>query len=618
MTSPLQQNGRVESQNGMRFYEQDVIMLSYLYTEDVTIDFEVEYAMPGFGIVLSAYNKWDGKPKTETRTLLAKLGHMEMSAYERNLGQQKRIHQESNTLQPDKKLHKFRFVKSGNRLHVFEVNGKDEDLLGESVINDAYDRFYLGVYSNEGNTIQSMKINDNRPSVWNTNIENADGGRVSFHQDGFTVENAEDTIEVVREDIPLAAGRYFFTYKTSAVNGVPFNGHAYVFPSREPKIKAPEKNLLRLDEKHYGSTSYFDVAEDTHVTILFQMRSGSVDDVSIKSDPAQEFVSTNDKTSERGGSSLQLNLKNLQSVQWKGVIYGVPHAAIDEKPKYALLAYGNRSVDLDSGSVNRNVTYDYELKLSGGVWIFRILLDGKEIHYSAYVAGEPVATIFSNVSGKIEKITIVDKDGKSREIMYQRTIKKFVPASIQSPVIVTGKDEVPFDLSASYRRLPDGRYFFTNWEREIFKVNRSLTLEKPLYGSTDIVLYGIKSEYDLSKLYDVSREEFVSHIEGVADQYDEITNDFYEIKKDQVLVLSDSLDRSKYCLFIVDYLKNDSYAINKSENGEYELDISTEREDVNTYYDVSSSGEIRSYKLLDLPSPKDNDFIVLRRNEVIS
>ena len=52
--------------------------------------------------------------------------------------------------------------------------------------------------------------------------------------------------------------------------------------------------------------------------------------------------------------------------------------------------------------------------------------------------------------------------------------------------------------------------------------------------------------------------------------------------------------------------------------GEYELDISTEKENTNTYYDVSDSGEIHSYKLLDIDSPEDNDFIVLRRNEVIS
>lgn len=598
----------------MRFYEQDVIMLSYLYTEDVTIDFDVDYAMPGFGIVFSAYNKWDGKTRSEAKMLLAKVGTLEFSVYEKVLGQQSRIHQESNTFQPDGKMHHIRFVKRGSYLYAFEDSVSGEDLLGQYNIGESYDRFYIGVYSNGGNTVQKMEIRDERPSEWNTNIENTNGGRVVFHQNGFEVDGAENAIEVIREDIPLDPGRYFFEYKTAPVDDE-CKVNAYVFPSSEPKIEAKEKNLLKLDEFHYGKIPYFDIAEKTHVTVLFQAYAGIVSGITIKKDPAQVFVSTNDQTDARAGSYLQINLKSLDSIRWTGTIYNVPYKEIDSQPVYSVFSYGKRQVNLDSGNINKNVSYDYELKLSGGVWIFRIFLGGKEVHYSAYVAGEESAKIFDNVSGKIEKITIVEKNGKERDVLYQRTIKKFVPASIQSPIIVTDHDSIPFDLSASYRKLPNGKYFFTNWEREVFKPDRILDLAKPLCGSTDIVLYGIRGSYNMDAIYDVPKKELVNSIDAVADQYDEITSDNYEIRKDQTIVISDTLNRTEYSAFIIDYLKNDNYAINKGENGEYELDIATAKEDINTLYDVSDGGEIHSYQLLDIESPGDDNYIVLRRNE---
>lgn len=590
-------------------------MLNYLYTEDITVDFDVEYAMPGFGIVFSAYNKWDGKTRSEAKMLLAKVGTVEFSVYEKVLGQKSRIYQESNTFKPDGKKHHLRFMKRGSYLYVFDISSAGEDLLGKCNIGESYDRFYLGIYSNSGNTVRKMEVNDERPSMWNTNIENTNGGRVAFHQNGFEVECAENAVEVVREDIPLDPGRYFFDYRKGAVDGE-CHMNAYVFPSTEPKIKAAEKNLLKMDEFHYGKTPYFDVKEKTRVTVLFQVYSGTVSNVTIKKDPAQVFVSTNDQTETRAGSFLQLNLHNLQSIRWSGIIYDVPYKEIDAQPVYAIFSYGSRSVNLDSGNINKGVAYDYELKLSGGVWVFRICLNGKEVHYSAYVTGEQTAKIFDNVSGKVEKITIVDKQGKERDVLYQRTIKKFIPASIQSPIIVTDHDNIPFDLSASYRILPDGKYFFTNWEREIFKPDRTIDLAKPLCGSTDIVFYGIRGSYNMDALYKVPRKELVNSIDAAASQYDEITSDNYEIRKDQTLVVNDTLNRTEYSAFIIDYLKNDSYSINKGENGEYELDIATEKENVCTLYDVSDGGEIHSYKLLDIDNPKDDSYIVLRRNEV--
>ena len=43
---------RVEIDNGIKFYEQDVLYDDYIYKGDTDITVTVDYANPGFGIAL--------------------------------------------------------------------------------------------------------------------------------------------------------------------------------------------------------------------------------------------------------------------------------------------------------------------------------------------------------------------------------------------------------------------------------------------------------------------------------------------------------------------------------------------------------------------------------------
>ena len=53
MTKAIQQNGRIENINGLKFYEQDVLMCSYIYSDDVKINVSIDYRNPGFGIIFA-------------------------------------------------------------------------------------------------------------------------------------------------------------------------------------------------------------------------------------------------------------------------------------------------------------------------------------------------------------------------------------------------------------------------------------------------------------------------------------------------------------------------------------------------------------------------------------
>ena len=612
----LQSNGRIEQAGGMRFYEQDVVMLSYLYTGDAAVRLDVEYHMPGFGLVVSAYSSWSGRPDEASRVMVAKVGNLEFSAYERTPAGQECLHHAASTIAPDGKVHHLRFVKTGLYLYLYEETEDGETMLGRCGIPNGYDRFYIGVYSNAGNVVQDMHIYDSRPHVWSTNIANTNGGRIAFSQNGFRVENAENAIEVIHENIPLRKGRYFLDYDILPVNGRK-RVEVYLFPSTEPKIKAHEKNLLQTDAS-LGNKPYLNVEKDMRVTALFEVYSGEVSHVALKSDPKQEFVPTDGETSGRAGSFLQANLNNLSLLKWSGTIEKVPYAPLDEAPRYCVLAYGSRRLTLEAAAIQVGFRYEFELRRRGGIWSFTITDSGRQVHYSSYPAGEPFARIFENVSGTIDQVAVIDSKGHEKNVMYQRTVRKFVPVAIESPVIITDDDGIPFDISASYRRLPDGRFFFTNWERDVFEPSRTLQLEKELRGSTDIILYGLRDKGNMDKLYDVPSESGVNSIDAVTGEYDCITSDNYNIVRDNQIVLADELDKSQYKAFIVDYMKNDSYAINLSEDGDtYELDISTEKEHTSTYYDISGDGQIRTYKALDEIVPADNAYIILRRNEVI-
>lgn len=609
--SALQETGRVEQDGGLRFYEQDIVQLDYIYTEDVAVDFEVVYNKPGFGLLVSASSIWIGGKDDDGRKLLAKVGAEECSYFEKSSLGQEILKRESCTLSPDGKLHTLRFSKTGTQLRIYELSSDGQELLARCSIGEHYDRYTLGVYSSAGNIVRSMDIKDSRPSAWGTSVKNTNGGRIVFEANGFKISNAENAAEVIRENISLKAGRYFFSCEILPVGGKKKAAY-YVFPSKEPKIKAKEKNLLVYDRDKYGDVPYFDIQEDMEVTVLFQVYAGEIRNIAIKEDAREGYAPTGNDAVVRAGSSLQVNLSNVSEIDWTGIVDAVPTADLDEVPPYGVFVYGNIGVSIDACHVLLGKKYSYKLKSAAALWTFEVMDEGKSIYYTSFVKNEDMAKIFMNLSGVISSIEIYDLEGKKKNVMHQRTLHKVVPGDIGSPIIVVGKDGVPFDLSASYRILPDGSYYFTNWEREVFPAKRKLELQGEALGDTDVVLYGLREEADLDRLYEIQDVADINSINSVAKKYDTISNEHYTLIRGNTLVLDDELEKNGYKMFIVDYLKNDSYAINENEG--YEVMISTKDEGTFICYDMKESGEIHEYKILDF-TPEDDKYIVLRRPE---
>ena len=197
-----------------------------------------------------------------------------------------------------------------------------------------------------------------------------------------------------------------------------------------------------------------------------------------------------------------------------------------------------------------------------------------------------------------------------------------MPIEIKSPILVIDEDENPFDLSSSYRYSESSsKYIFTNWEREYFNGNtEKLTTENKILAANDsCILYGIKKEIALDKIYNIKNNDAINDISLCSNSYDVISSEYFTVSNKRVIEISRNIYDRKYKYFILDYLKDDSYCVNivedKNKNEIYEVDIATEKDKFTTLYDMSESGQIRTYKIMDNLNPKDDYYITLKKPE---
>ena len=71
--------------DGCQWYEQDIVLLDYIYTGDCIVDIKLKYNTPGFGILLA---EADGNTAFDSGySLLYRIGDQSYTAEERSLGQ---------------------------------------------------------------------------------------------------------------------------------------------------------------------------------------------------------------------------------------------------------------------------------------------------------------------------------------------------------------------------------------------------------------------------------------------------------------------------------------------------------------------------------------------------
>lgn len=624
----LQDNSRIENINGLHFYEQDIVMLDYIYTNNVKIIMDADYRYPGLGIILAEY-KNDNSGESNNVFLL-RIGNIEWSMINTNINKQSKVAGGSCPLAPAYTGNKISltFAKSGKNIKLYLNNPSKPVELAEYTLKEDIANFRIGFYSNKGNTIFNADIYDDRPQFWFTSIKNSNGGRISFKKDTIKFEHGDKAMETEQEKILLYPGKYYLHYDVSEVINKS-DIKCFLIPSQySSEIDAKKKNILNKDNSF--TVKEIEDADDQGqlFNILFQCKHGTVSNICIKDNQNQSYVSTDgDSAITKEGSKIIVHLDDIIKVRWTGLIEKIPDYKASEDIPYYIVKYGSyKSIKEDFGiKLNTEYNYIFELCNNNTQWKLNVNSDDENLNVSKlYTNNRQINTMefFNNVQGYAQDIIITLKDNTEINVLLQKTYKKYVPIEIKSPILVIDEDENPFDLSSSYRYSESSnKYIFTNWEREYFNGNtEKLTTENKILAANDsCILYGIKKEIALDKIYNIKNDDAINDISLCSNSYDVISSEYFTVSSKRVIEISRNIHDRKYKYFILDYLKDDSYCVNivedKNKNEIYEVDIAAEKDKFTTLYDMSEAGQIRTYKIMDNLNPKDDCYITLKKPE---
>ena len=576
----IKPTARVEIDNGIKFYEQDVLFDDYTYKGDTDITVTVDYANPGFGIALldSA-----GTYLAQKRELLMfKLGVKFVDVYYRNLDDLDSI---NNPIQGSLNAAyakcytenlEFKISKRDNQYTIY-VGGQKIAIYNSQCDLDSFNVAY---YSVKDNVIKDIAIASSVPYDWNVNMTNTHGGYIEFNEDGFELKGCKYNAEVEQLNIELEKGTYYLKYNKSDLCDI----KPYVMYSNDERIVDDEKNIL-------NSNRTFTLPMDSKVSLKFVGTNGSINDIAITTAKNNSYIQTTPETGdfvkiER--SYLEFDLKELAKIEFDAIVYFVPGDTDFSPTEYAIVNILNRHYGLNDLGLSVGIKYHF-------VYENGQLISSNEVNANKFTL--PIDSLkfimFDNVNAIITNLILTDKDGSQTNVGVQFTTTKSVPGLIKSPIVVLNKHNDPLDLSASFRIVMQNDspyYIFTNTEREIFKADSLIKLNSlPINNSGAIIIYGIPKDamLDMDKLYYIP-ERGKDNIDLCCNIYDVMyEGDEYQVYIDYTTGYVTIRNPEKYKYFIVDYVKLDSYCINYNyEYNSYLVEIATDdKEGIDVIYD---------------------------------
>ena len=604
----LQPNSRINLDNGIKFYEQDILFDNYIYTGDFDIALTLNYANPGFGVGLT---NSEGKTLSDKEeVLLFKLGQKSVDVIHMNKDAQKvlatynsayaKTYTEDLTYTLQKRGAEFTLYVGEQKVCLFKAPSE-------------FETYNLIYYSNKDNQIKNINIASSIPYGWVTNMQNTNGGYIWFYRDAFEFKHCNGEAEIEQPDIYLSYGKYYLKYETEGdCDIVP-----YIFLSQDERLLDERKNILNPIDNS------FILDNSQKISLKFEGTSGKIKKIRITTQKENDYIRTSPDKGEKieiGGSSIKLDLSLIKTASWTGKVNHAPGLDHNNPIDYSILSFDTYSYGLFDLDIAQEVDYKYryeDKKITISTMQDKIIKE--------YKIKNNILTIFKNINAVIKDFVVIDIYGNDTNIIVENTIKKFAPGTIYSPIIVLDENDQPLDLSSSYRVYSKNNkdyYWFTNTEREYFEPAHLIRLTNmPSHKTGTIIAYGIKKESSLN-LDNILRipKEGLDSIDMCANYYDIIfEKDLRYINKDYKEIRFN--DISDYKLIIVDYLKEDSYAINyRHDLNSYEIDIST-KEDKETSVIYNNAAEnkdgitfINEYKYVDTKVvPSEDCYIVLGR-----
>lgn len=604
----LQPNSRINLDKGIKFYEQDILYDNYIYTGDFDIALTLDYATPGFGIGLT--NSEGSYLEDKENTLLFKIGQKSVDIIYLNKDAQKTL-ATYNSAYAKTYTEDLKYILQ-KRDAIFTLYVGEQKVCDFKSPED-FNTYNIIYYSNKDNEIKNINIASSIPYGWVTNMQNTNGGYIWFYRDAFEFKHCNGEAEIEQPDIYLNYGKYYLKYETEGdCDIIP-----YVFQSDDERLFDKTKNILNPIDNS------FKLDYSQKISLKFEGTKGKIKNMRITTQKHNEYIRTSPDKGDKiviDGSYIRLLLDYIESAEWLGVVNhapGIDHASpID----YALIENGPKSYGVFDLDVAQEVYYKYKYKDKkitienlNGVKVKEVLLTANSL------------IIFKNVNAIIKDFIITDIYGNDTNVIVENTVKKFAPGTVYSPIIVLNENDEPLDLSSSYRVYDkNGKdyYWFTNTEREYFNPAHMIRLTKqPSHKDGTIIVYGIRKEstIDMDNILRIPKEG-LDTIDAFANYYDILfEKDLRYINKQYKEIRLN--DISDYKLIVVDYLKEDSYAINyRHELGSYEIDISIENgKETSVVYNNAAENKngitfINEYRYVNTNAvPQEDCYIVIGR-----
>lgn len=618
----IQYNGRIEVNDGIRFYEQDMLYDDYLYSGDIDITLNIDYANPGFGVALIDN---EGNSIINSKALIFKLGSGIFEIIEKDTNNNTTVlfSTSVSVARPYKENLLFKISKRDN-IYSFTIGSMQ---LKNLSLSTEINNYIIGYYSNSYNVIKAINIAAAIPYDWTVNMTNTKGGYIFFKRDGFSLSNCQRNAEVEQLNIKLERGKYFLKFdKEKDSDIVP-----YVMFSNDDRLSDTEKNLL-------NRSNSFELKEASNVSLKFVGTKGSISNIRITTEVDNEYIRTtlSDKNGKSiSGSYVKFLLTDLKYFEFEGVVNVAPGNNHYSPKNYSLIDLNAKSYGLFDLNLSETVSYKY-VYTKGDLSVY----DKNNVkRWSVSTGLATTLTVFKNVNGYLTNIKMIDMNDNEIYFGVHNEITKYVPGLIKSPIVVLDKDRddesaQPLDLSSSYRIIDKEYgpyYYFTNTEREYFKPKRRLILEKlPLQEKGSIKIYMIDKDakFDLDKLLhipDKGDDVIFDTIDKCVDgQYMIVTEEEYSefgvvVYRDTGEIIFNT-DLNEYSYIIVDYLKNDSYAVNFDyKRQSYSVDVSTVNKTVSIVYD-NIENSVGKYEYINEQQyvdshiiPAENCYIVIGR-----
>ena len=541
-------NSRIEkTQNGIRFYEQDIIFSDYIFEGDVEIDLHIDYQHPGFGVVIA--EKYKGGPRNSEKAHLFKLGNNSFRVIEKTILTQNSKKENACLFAPGTENEDVNLLFSieGRNVKLLRktINQKNKkpkyDELGTYKFQKKIGEYYIGFYSNKGNTIRNITYLQGAPNNWFTSIHNVEGGRISFVDDGFRFEECKHDAEIEQDNIELEPGTYYVDYNKEKVNGK-FDIDCFIFPS---VLKEKKDKYFEDDYKNMLKDGKLIIKEKMMVDMKFRGTFGLVKNVTIKDDPDSAFVETFDKPLTVDGSYIRISLDSVSKILWSGTIKNVPEFTDYTKPcPYAVAETSGCKLTLDDLNIKTKQDYDYEFVTSSKE--IRAIKGKYEVgtYTMPFAAADRnKLTIFHNMNAVITKLILIDKDGKQIDVLRQKVFKRYVPEEINGPILVRDNNYDPLDISSTYREVADEVHqieFFTgDYEMALSSVPADHRIE----------VYGIP--------FGATVNTSAETIKAFADSYEEISLSRWELKGR--VIDMDKTTRKKYRGIAVRYQSTEKF-----------------------------------------------------------